>query len=73
MAAVFPGLLLAGFYIVYVIIRVMINPSIAPTPKMDNAPSRGQIYWELITSFVPLTVLIMLVLGSILGGLATPA
>ena len=72
-AAVFPGLMLAGFYIVYVVVRVMFNPSIAPKPNMDNAPSLGRIYLELLTSFVPLTVLIMLVLGSILGGLATPA
>jgi tripartite ATP-independent transporter DctM subunit len=32
-----------------------------------------QIYWDLIVSFVPLTALIAMVLGSILGGLATPA
>jgi tripartite ATP-independent transporter DctM subunit len=72
-AAVFPGLLLAGLYIVYVIIRVAFNPAIAPKPDMSQAPSRAQIYLQLLTSFVPLTVLIMLVLGSILGGLATPA
>ena len=72
-AAVFPGLMLAGFYIVYVVVRAMINPSIAPKPNMDDAPSRGRIYLQLLTSFVPLTVLIMMVLGSILGGLATPA
>lgn len=72
-AAVFPGLLLAGSYIVYVIIRVYMNPGIAPKPETDPSISRGQIYWQLITSFVPLTMLIMLVLGSILGGLATPA
>ena len=72
-AAVFPGLMLAGFYIVYVVLRAMVTPSIAPKPNMDDAPSRGQIYLQLLTSFVPLTVLIMLVLGSILGGLATPA
>ena len=72
-AAVFPGLMLAGFYIVYVIVRVTINPTIAPKPDMRDAPSPGRIYFELLTSFVPLTVLIMLVLGSILGGLATPA
>jgi len=72
-AAVFPGLLLAGSYIVYVIIRVYLNPSIAPKPVIDNSISPRQIYWQLFTSFVPLTLLIMLVLGSILGGLATPA
>ena len=71
--AVFPGLILAGSYIVYVIVRVMINPSIAPKPDHDITISRRQIYWQLLTSFVPLTALIMLVLGSILGGLATPA
>ena len=72
-AAVFPGLLLAGMYIVYVVFRVYLNPSIAPKPVHDPGISRGQIYWSLLTSFIPLTVLIMLVLGSILGGLATPA
>ena len=72
-AAVFPGLLLAGMYIIYVIIRVWINPAIAPKPEVDPNLSRTKIYLQLLTSFVPLTLLIMLVLGSILGGLATPA
>jgi tripartite ATP-independent transporter DctM subunit len=72
-AAVFPGLLLAGSYIVYVIVRATLNPALAPKPDMEKAPPRRVIYWQLLTSFVPLTVLIMLVLGSILGGLATPA
>lgn len=72
-AAVFPGLMLAGCYIVYVIVRVYFNPSIAPKPVVDPSITRGQIYWQLFTSFLPLTLLIMLVLGTILGGLATPA
>ena len=72
-AAVFPGLLLAGLYIVYVIVRVKINPSLAPMPAKDDIPPRGVVYYNLLISFVPLTVLILLVLGSILGGLATPA
>ena len=72
-AAVFPGLLLASLYIVYVLIRAFINPQIAPRPDYDDSVSRTEIYIQLLVSFVPLTVLIMLVLGSILGGLATPA
>lgn len=72
-AAVFPGLLLAGLYIAYVILRVSINPAMAPKPKLEDIPSRSKIYLDLLVSFVPLTVLIALVLGSILGGLATPA
>jgi len=72
-AAVFPGLMLAGLYMVYVIIRVMLNPNIAPKPRSEDVPPPAKIYLDLLISFVPLTVLIMLVLGSILGGLATPA
>ncbi|MEP3637481.1 MAG: TRAP transporter large permease subunit [Paracoccaceae bacterium] len=72
-AAVFPGLLLAGLYIVYVIMRVWLNPSLAPKPTMEDVPPPREIYFDLLKSFVPLTVLIALVLGSILGGLATPA
>jgi len=72
-AAVFPGLLLAGMYILYVIVRVYLNPSVAPKPKNEDVPPPAKIFKDLLVSFVPLTVLIMLVLGSILGGLATPA
>ena len=72
-AAVFPGMLLAGLYIVYVIVRVWITPSLAPKPNLKDVPPPREIYLNLLVSFVPLTVLIMLVLGSILGGLATPA
>ena len=72
-AALFPGMLLAGLYIVYVIARVWITPSLAPKPTIENPPPPREIYMDLLVSFVPLTVLIALVLGSILGGLATPA
>jgi tripartite ATP-independent transporter DctM subunit len=71
-AAVIPGFMLAGMYMVYVVARVLISPSIAPKPRDEDIPPKTQIYWQLLTSFVPLTMLIMLVLGSILGGLATP-
>jgi TRAP-type mannitol/chloroaromatic compound transport system permease large subunit len=69
----FPGLMLAGLYILYVIVRVWINPAIAPKPRQEDVPPATKIYMDLLVSFVPLTLLIMLVLGTILGGLATPA
>ena len=72
-AAMFPGLLLAGLYIVYVVIRVFMQPSLAPKPRDEDVPPAAKIYLDLAISFVPLTVLIAAVLGSILGGLATPA
>lgn len=72
-AALIPGLLLAGLYILYVMGRAMINPRVAPKlpPEKLNVPL-GEVYWGLLTSFVPLFVLIMSVLGAILFGLATP-
>ncbi len=72
-AAIFPGFILAGCYIVYVVVRATINPRLAPKPMLDDEPSKIEVWVSLLTSFVPLTVLILLVLGSILGGLATPA
>jgi len=72
-AAMFPGLLLAGLYILYVVVRVFFQPQLAPKPRAEDVPPASQIYWDLIVSFVPLTALIAMVLGSILGGLATPA
>jgi tripartite ATP-independent transporter DctM subunit len=72
-AALFPGLMLASMYMLYVITRSMINPSLAPKPKQEDVPPLGRIILQLFTSFVPLFVLIMGVLGSILAGIATPA
>lgn len=73
-AALFPGLMLAGMYITYVIVRVMITPSLAPKlPPEQRAGSIGEIVWALLTSFFPLTILIASVLGAIMLGLATPS
>ncbi len=72
-AALIPGLLLAGLYIIYVMARGMINPKIAPKlPKEQADVPLLTVYWGLLTSFVPLAVLILSVLGAILFGLATP-
>jgi len=72
-AAIIPGFLLAGFYMVYVVARAYFNPSIAPKPLEEEVPSTRVIIIQLLTSFVPLSLLILAVLGSILLGLATPA
>lgn len=72
-AALLPGLLLAGLYIAYVMGRALINPKVAPKLSREELDvPLGQVYWGLLTSFVPLFVLIMSVLGAILFGLATP-
>ena len=72
-AAMFPGLMLAGMYMIYVIGRATLNPSLAPKPREEDVPPLGEILFQVLTSFVPLALLIMSVLGAILMGLATPA
>ena len=72
-AAIFPGFLLAGFYMTYVVTRAYFNPSLAPKPIEEEVPPTRVILFQLLTSFVPLALLILTVLGSILLGLATPA
>ena len=72
-AAIIPGFLLAGFYMIYVIGYAYFKPSIAPKPTEEEVPETKEIIIQLLTSFVPLALLIFTVLGSILLGLATPA
>ena len=72
-AAIIPGFLLAGFYMIYVVTRAYFNPSIAPKPLEEEVPPARVILLQLLTSFIPLALLILSVLGSILLGLATPA
>jgi tripartite ATP-independent transporter DctM subunit len=73
-AAFFPGFLLAGLYVVYVIVRAVINPALAPKlpPEETDVPF-SKVLWALATSFLPLALLIVSVLGAILFGLATPS
>ena len=72
-AAMLPGLLLAGLYIIYAITLAIIKPEMAPKPKAEENPPRAVIIREVVVSFLPLFGLIILVLGTILGGFATPA
>ncbi len=71
--ALLPGFLLASMYVVYVIVISMINPKLAPPLPKDQA---NVPVWKtlqlLATSFFPLAILILAVLGTIMFGLATP-
>jgi tripartite ATP-independent transporter DctM subunit len=72
--ALFPGLMLAGLYVLYVMARAWFNPKLAPPlpAEQRNVPF-GTVLYELLTSFLPLALLIMSVLGAIMFGLATPS
>ncbi len=71
--ALLPGFMLAGLYIVYLIVLAYFKPHFAPKlPKEQTNVSFGRTLLLLLTSFFPLAVLILSVLGSIMFGLATP-
>jgi len=73
--AMIPGFLLAGLYMMYVVGRAWLNPKLAPKPPEEETAhySFFQIAYMLVTSFFPLAILILSVLGAILFGLATPS
>ncbi len=72
-AAVFPGLILAGLYMVYILILGRLKPESAPPlPDAIGPDSSGGVAAMVLRSFVPPVFLIIMVLGSILGGFATP-
>jgi tripartite ATP-independent transporter DctM subunit len=73
-AALIPGFMLASFYMLYVIGRAVLNPALCPKlPKEETDVPLAEIVRALATSFLPLALLIMSVLGAILFGLATPS
>ena len=72
-AAVFPGLILAGLYMVYILLISRLKPDLAPPlPDAMGPSTAGGLLAMVLRSFVPPVVLIVMVLGSILGGFATP-
>src|SRR5205807_712871 len=72
-AAFGPGFLLAGIYLVYLVVRSFINPKLGPpVPKEDRVTSVLAILREVAIGVLPLLLLITATLGSILAGLATP-
>jgi len=71
-AALLPGLLLSLIYVVYIVIRSALQPGTAPRGKAPDAAERAGLWLEAFKSVLAPLVLITAVLGSILGGIATP-
>ena len=70
-AALVPGLTLAGLYLLYIVLTARLKPELAPKAPRDGTGTLegpGEIILSLGLPFL----LIVAVLGSILGGIATP-
>ncbi len=70
--AVIPGLLLVGLYIVYMALVAVLKPDAMPAIPREERQHSGNIVEDVLFSLVPPLLLIVVVLGSIIGGFATP-
>ena len=73
MAGAIPGIMLATFYAGYVLIRVNLNPSMAPTAAevAEITGTEQKLSKERMTAVILCIILIMMVMGSIYGGIAS--
>ncbi|ASK21334.1 TRAP transporter large permease [Halomonas sp. N3-2A] len=71
-AGIIPGILLAGLFVGYVVVKLMLNPSLAP-----NADEGGGGTWrarsKALLNMAPFSIIIFSVLGLIMLGVATPS
>lgn len=71
-AGIFPGLLLASLYAVYIISRACLQPEIAPPYDLPSTPLPKKIK-DTVLYVMPLGLIIFLVVGIIFLGVATPS
>jgi len=69
--AVIPGLLLVSLYLIWLAILAISKPGLMPAPKNEK-PHPDHLLWRVLVVLMPPLVLIIAVLGSIIGGFATP-
>ncbi|MFO7603812.1 MAG: TRAP transporter large permease subunit [Gammaproteobacteria bacterium] len=71
--ALVPGLLLVGLYIIYLLLVAVFRPASVPAlPRSERAISPRALLLRIVQALLPPLVLIVAVLGSIVGGIATP-
>ena len=72
-AALWPGLSLVAFYVAYIVVITLFKKQLAPPIRLEQARgSKRQQIFHALKAIIPPLVLIVLVLGSILAGVATP-
>lgn len=71
-AATMPGLLLSGLYLIYIIVLSILKPEYAPRLPDSFGPQTRAEFWRVMTrGLLPMTFLMVMVLGSIFTGWAT--
>ena len=73
LGAIMPGFLLSGLYTVYIIAVAILKPGMAPKLPPDFGPQTRAAFWHALwRGLFPMTALLVIVLGSIFAGWATP-
>ena len=73
LSAIMPGFLLSGLYLVYIVLVAIFRKGAAPKLPPDYGPqTRGEFWYALWRGLFPMTALLVIVLGSIFAGWATP-
>ncbi len=71
--AILPGLLMSGLYVIYILVLCILKPGVAPAITGTLGPDDERLTPGMVLrGFLPPTVLITMVLGSIFAGWATP-
>jgi len=72
--AIMPGLILSSLYVIYIIIRCLKNPALGPGPTAEERAlvPLSQKLFSVARSALPPLALVLIVLGSIFTGIATP-
>jgi len=72
-AALFPGLLLSLLYLIYIVLLCLFKPETAPAIPVEERPGFGiKMLKNTVIYMLPSAILIIAVLGSIIGGIASP-
>nr|WP_232372460.1 TRAP transporter large permease [Acuticoccus mangrovi] len=71
-AGLIPGLMMAGLFMLYIGIRAILVPSVAPRETVEEGDHIPALSWRTAADILPFAVLIGLTLGSIYQGIVTP-
>jgi tripartite ATP-independent transporter DctM subunit len=73
LAATMPGFVLSGLYLIYIVTVAVFRPGMAPTLPPEYGPqTRAEFWYAVWRGLFPMTALMVIVIGSIFAGWATP-
>lgn len=73
-AGIIPGFVLSALFLIYVVIRIKLNPEVSPAD--DAAPARkatAKDKWLAIWDLTPINLILAVVMGFLMAGICTPS